>query len=152
MSSRGKVELHLPINVVYPVPRFLIIRVDMPEPADTATRHGLEEFALRIQESVIRLNACEETMRSSQGRRIRWTYSFVRNICNSVGAIRFDTWVCHRRPPVLAEPNLLSIPLFDKVVEVRRDDRPRLITCHPSASTNPVLHNSRRRNIPVVAF
>lgn len=52
---RSKRELEVPIGVIYPISRLLIIRIDVRKPADATSLNGLQVDAVLVQEIIVGL-------------------------------------------------------------------------------------------------
>jgi len=132
-------ELELPVCSVYSIPRLLIIRVYVCEPAYATVRCILEVRAFGVEKVEIRLQRNSEAVTGISSTRTHFLVWYVRN---GGRTIRFHSWVRDGGPPVLAllsvyraslssehtnlaQVQLLVLSVLMEPFEVRFHDRPR---------------------------
>jgi len=100
-------ELQFPRGRVDPIARFLVVRVDVSEPSDTAS-HLLELGALRVKEIKVLLLGADRG-----------------DCCSAVGR---DAIRGHGGPTILVHIDLFTLSILDEKVEITLNQGPSIGT------------------------
>lgn len=97
-SSGSEVKLELHIGIQDPITGFLVVRVNMSEPAHAAARDLLEIQTLGVQKGEIFL---AKWVSKRDGRWEKCTNGFFSDASDGIRTVWFNSRVCDRRPSIL---------------------------------------------------
>lgn len=136
--TRLEIEFQTAIWIVYPIPRFLVVAVDMSKPTNSPSDHFLKVSTVRIKKSVVilRENSNISARWASCFQWIKYVYRLILDIGHGCSTIGLNTWRGYRGPPVLSwkfsisqrdrcqttnhlvEVHFLAFTVTDKPVEI----------------------------------
>jgi len=98
------VELCRAVDVVDPISRLLIVRVDVCKPPDTTASNVFEICAVVVKQLVV--------------------FFLTADASDCIRAVGLNTWRCDGRPTILVKVHLLSVTMLDEPVQIRLHEWP----------------------------